>query len=161
MSRTIVMKSLDDLDVIANIARVEFEKYGKVSVTIGEFAEDEKSRSAKQNRLAFLWYKHAAFVMEDETAEAKRAYCKLHFGVPIRRENEAFREVYDRVIRPLNYAQKLEIMVGAIDFPVSRDMSVKEMARYLEAVEVFYTGLGVDLPKPDDLYRIAMGGKIK
>lgn len=116
-------------------------------VEIGEQAED---RSAAQNRLAFLWYKAAADQLQDETAEDKRAFCKLTMGVPIRREDEKFREVYDRVIRPLTYEQKLALMVSPIDFPITRDMGVKEMCRYLEAMEVYFSPL-IDLPRPEDL----------
>jgi len=156
MNASIIISSPDDIVVLSNRCKAILESRGPQEVIIKDL---DHSRSNLQNRLAFHWYKYAAVDMGDEIAEDKRAYCKLHFGVPIRREDEAFREVYDRVIRPLTYEQKLEIMVGAIDFPVTRDMKVKEMSRYLEAMEVHYAGIGVILPKPEDLYYGAMGIK--
>ena len=123
-----------------------------------EMGEQTEDRSAAQNRLAFLWYKAASDQLQDETAEDKRAFCKLTMGVPIRREDEKFREVYDRVIRPLTYEQKLALMVSPIDFPITRDMGVKEMCRYLEAMETYFSAL-IDLPRPEDIYNKSLGRK--
>lgn len=106
-------------------------------------------RSLDQNRLQMKWYGEAAAQLKDESAEDKRAYCKLHFGVPIRRYDDEFREVYDRVIRPLSYEQKLECMKTPIDFPITRDMKVKEMNEYLKRVEEHFLGLNVRLTKPE------------
>jgi len=131
---------------------------GPVEVIVQDL---DKSRSSAQNRLAFSWYKAAAEQLEDNTAEYYRAYCKLHFAVPIARSNDDFRSVYDRVIRPLTYEQKMELMVGVIDFPVTRHFLVSEMKQYLEAVEVFFTGLLADLPKPEGLYNLAVHGARK
>lgn len=122
-----------------------------------EIKKPTKDRSAAQNRLAFSWYKASADQLKDQDAADYRAYCKGHFGVPIRCEDEDFRKVYDEVIRPLSYEQKLAIMVAPIDLPVTRDMTVKQMGRYLEACEVYFIMLGVELPKPDDEYNLALG----
>jgi hypothetical protein len=118
-----------------------------------------QTRSLQQNKLAFRWYKHLSKVRADETPEYYRAVCKLEIGVPIRRENEKFREVYDRVIRPLTYQQKIECMAEPIDFPITRDMLVKEFHRYLEEMERKWSERGTVLPRPDDLYYEAMGIK--
>ena len=156
MKKSITMDSLSSIGAITSVCRSMFEVRGPLEVIVQDL---DKSRSTAQNRLAFLWYKAAADQLEDGSAEEKRAYCKLHFGVPIRRGDDAFREVYDRVIRPLTYEQKLELMAGVIDFPVTRDMTTKDMKQYLEAVEVFFAGLLVDLPKPENLYLQSMGLK--
>src|SRR5690606_26105095 len=67
-----------------------------------------KNRSIEQNKLQRLWLNEAAEQLGDDTAEGYRAYCKLHFGVPILRgENEEFREAYDKIIRPHSYEDKL------------------------------------------------------
>jgi len=108
-------------------------------------------RSLEQNRLQQKWHTEAAQQLKDESAEDKRAYCKLVYGVPIRRENdEVFKDIYDKTIRPLEYEQKLEIMKVPIDLPVTRDMKVKEMKEYLDQVYQFYTGLGVKLTEPQE-----------
>ena len=130
-------------------------------VTIEEYAED---RSAAQNRLSFLWYNAAADQLKDEPASDKRAYCKLHFGVGILKDgkgknSEKFRDVYDRVIRPLTYEQKIELMKAPIDLPVTSLMGVIQFSQYLDAVQQHFTRIGVELPMPDDLYALAMGQK--
>lgn len=121
-------------------------------VTITEQGDE---RSAQQNRLQQLWHAEAAQQLRDETAEEKRAYCKLHFGVPILRSDEAFRAHYDRVIKPMDYQTKLALMMEPFDFPVTRLMTVKQKTEFLDRIYQHYTGLGVQLSHPDDLGRAA------
>lgn len=158
MKTTLIMDSLDSIDVILLRARSIWEANGNQEIIIQDI---EKSRSAQQNRLAFSWYKHIAAEMQDGTAEDKRAYCKLCHGVPIRRENEEFRSVYDAHIKPLSYEAKIACMKSPIDFPVTRDMSVKDMTSYLQSIEMEFAGQGIILPRPDDIYYSAMGIKRK
>jgi len=147
------VKHPDDLDHTVWLIRQYFEANGPIEVSFAKIGTKSKSeRTILQNKLAFRWYKCLADTMRDGTAEDKRAFCKLHFGVPIRCEDEKFRDVYYRNIRPLTYEQKIEIMVGPIDFPITRDFSVKEFARYLEAIEIAFAEQGIILPKPEDLY---------
>lgn len=114
------------------------------------FEEAKKKRSKAQNRLQQKWHAEAAFELKDESAEDKRAYCKLHLGVPIlRSENEKFRADYDRVFRPIPYETKLELMKAPFDFPVTRLMNVGQKTRYLDAMWNHYTSLGVRLTAPD------------
>lgn len=106
-------------------------------------------RTSEQNRLQRLWCNETAEQLQDQTAEEYRAYCKLHFGVPIlRNENPDFCEKYDRIIRPLSYPEKLELMAVPFDFPVTRRMTTKQKKQYLEDMQVFFTGLGVKLTEP-------------
>ena len=109
-----------------------------------------KWRTHEQNKLQRLWMKEAAEQLGDETAEEKRAYCKLHLGVPIlRAENEEFCEKYDRLIRPLPYEVKLEYMATPLDFPVTRLMTTKQKKQYLDAVYQHFRSLGVALTEPN------------
>lgn len=124
----------------------EYEPGQIVSVDV----KPAKGRSLQQNRLQHLWHKEAAEQLQDETAEEKRAYCKLHFGIPIlRAESDDFRDTYDRIIRPMSYEQKLELMAAPIDFPVTRIMTVKQKTQFLDAVFGHYTSLGVQLTMPE------------
>jgi len=156
MKTSIVVDSLGALDIVVNRCRSLFEAHGPQEVIIQNY---EQNRRVAQNRLAFFWYKFLAMEMGDESPKAKRAYCKLCIGVPIMREDDEFRDVYDRVIRPLTYEQKLECMVEPIDFPITRNMTLKQMTRYLNDMEMHFAGKGVILPKSDDLYYQAMGIK--
>lgn len=120
-------------------------RWGEVEVVV---RKREKSRSIEQNKTQRLWCKEAS-QQGDQTAEEYRAFCKLHFGVPIlRRDDEDFREVYDRLIRPRDYAEKLELMMEPIDFQVTRLMTTKQKAEYLTAMYQHFTGLGFRLTEP-------------
>lgn len=106
-------------------------------------------RSLDQNRLQHMWMLELE-MQGDMTASEYRAYCKLHFGVPLlRQENEAFRLQYDSVVRPLTYDQKIEIMKEPIDFPTTRLMTMRQKKVYLDDVYTFWTGKGFRLTNPD------------
>jgi hypothetical protein len=105
-------------------------------------------RSIEQNSLQRMWLNEAQ-EQGDQTAEEYRAYCKLHLGVPIlRNENEIFRQQYENTIRPLPYEAKLEVMKVPIDLPVTRIMTSKQKAQYLDAMYQHFRGLGMQLTEP-------------
>ena len=109
-----------------------------------------KDRSIEQNKLQRLWLKEAVEQLQDESIEQKRGYCKLHFGVPIlRNENDDFKAAYDKIIRPHSYEEKLQMMMLPLDFPVTRLMTSGQHARYLEDIQVHFQGLGVQLTEPN------------
>ena len=107
-------------------------------------------RSLKQNRLQFKWIADIARDLPQEDRDGWQRFCKLNFGVPVRRlHDEEFREVYDTHIRPFSYETKLEMMGAPIDLPVTRDLNVKPMAEYLTKIRDHFTELGVELTDPD------------
>ena len=106
-------------------------------------------RSIEQNRLQRLWLNEAA-EQGDMTAEEYRGYCKLHFGVSLlRHENEKFREVYDRIVRPHSYEDKLQMMMVPLDLPVTRLMTTKQKTQYLDAMYQHFVGLGFRMTSPE------------
>ncbi|NYR09589.1 hypothetical protein [Psychrobacter sp. BI730] len=116
-----------------------------------------EKRSSDQNRLQRLWINEAA---EQDTigmtAEEYRAYCKLHFGVPmLRNENDTFAELYDEKVRdrvpPFSYEQKLEFMAVPWDMHVTRLMTVKQHDKYLNMMHDHFTNLGMILTIPSDI----------
>ena len=108
-------------------------------------------RSTKQNQLQRMWLNELE-QQGDMRAEEYRAYCKLHIGVPIlRNECEDFKTKYDAVFRPLDYTTKIELMKIPFDFPVTRLMSKKQKTQYLDAVYQHWTSQGIQLTRPDDL----------
>ena len=109
-----------------------------------------KRRSVEQNRLQRLWLQEAAEQLGEYTPEEYRAYCKLHFGVPILRgEEEDFRKKYDEMFRDrFDYPEKLKLMADPWDFPVTRLMSTGQKKRYLDDMADHFTGLGVQLTEP-------------
>lgn len=114
-----------------------------------------EKRSNDQNRLQRLWVNEAE-QQGDMTAEEYRAYCKLHFGVPmLRNENDTFAELYDSKIRdrvpPYSYEQKLEFMAVPWDMHVTRLMTVKQHDKYLNKMHDHFTSLGMILTIPNDI----------
>lgn len=113
--------------------------------------QDGRDRSSEQNRLSQKWYAEIA----DQTGEDRedvRARCKLEIGVPIMREaSEKFRATYDRLIRPLAYQDKLEL-IRDTDMPVTRLMSVTDMSRYMDLVFQRHAEFGVALTVPPDRF---------
>lgn len=106
-----------------------------------------RDRSAEQNRLQFLWARETAEQRGDRTAEEQRNEWKLRFGVPIMREDSPeFREVYDRLIKPLSYEHKIKAMEL---ISVTSLMKVRQMVRYLDAIERECSEQGVKLTDPD------------
>lgn len=111
---------------------------------------DGRDRSSEQNKLAFKWYKEIS-EQTGEDIEDVRARCKLEVGVPILRENEKFKATYDRIVRPLSYADKIEL-IRASDWPVTRLMKVEQMSRYLDIVFRQNAEMGIALTVPEDRY---------
>jgi len=117
-------------------------------------------RSIEQNYLQRKWLSEAQ-EQGDQTAEEYRGYCKLHFGVAIMKsESPEWAEKYDRLIKPLSYPEKLEMMMEPMDFPVTRLMSTKGKTDYLDQMYQHFTGLGFILTDPNlrgmDEYRKAV-----
>ena len=107
-----------------------------------------KKRTLAQNRLQREWLKEIA-EQTGRRAEEVRGECKLTIGVPILRlENDAFREQYDRVVRPLPYETKLALMMEPFDFPVTRLMTTAQHAKYLDEVQRHFAEQGVMLTEP-------------
>lgn len=108
----------------------------------------QEARSIRQNRLQFQWFKDAES-QGDQTAGEYRAFCKLHYGVKLLRSaDEEFRAVYDSIIRPLGYEQKLALMEPPIDLPVTSRMNVATMTQYLNEVHQLFVNQGFVLTDP-------------
>jgi hypothetical protein len=135
------------------------EDYDRLCVFLSErkkpftiTVEDGVRRSTDQNRLAFLWYNEISQQLDGWTVEDARAYCKLVVGVPLlRAENEHFREKYDKIIKPLPYETKLELMSEPVEFPVTSLMTVKQMIEYLNGIQQHWSGHGVLLTDPEGI----------
>lgn len=109
-------------------------------------------RSLRQNKLNRLWMSEIAQQLGDQTPEEVRGYCKLTLGVPIlRAENEAFRERYDAIVKPLPYDQKLALMMEPIDLPVTRLFTTRQATAYLDGVHRHFSEKGIVLTDPGDL----------
>jgi hypothetical protein len=123
-----------------------FLKKATLPMVVGWKKGDEEI--TRQNRTAFMWYAEISAELGDQTPTEVRAYCKLHLGVPIRREvDEDFRAEYDQIVRPLPYEHKLKLMVEPFDFPVTREFTVPQMTRYLDAIQREFAHVRLTMPE--------------
>ncbi len=124
----------DCLDCIHGL----FDRRERISVTVST----EKSRSDDQNRISHAWYAKVSHETGEDTPEGIKRFCKAYFGVPIlRADSEKFRDVYDRVIKPLPYDQKL----AAMDLiSVTSIMTTKQLTQYLETMQKHYANRDTD-----------------
>lgn len=111
--------------------------------------EDGRKRSIEQNKTAHMWYREIAEQMEDRHWREVKAYCKLHFGVPILRLRDEFRKEYDLILKPLNYETKLRLL-GPLEFPITSRMKVDEMKDYMDQVVFHFEDEGIQLTIPMD-----------
>ena len=102
-------------------------RYLKLNIKTG------KSRSLDRNAISHAWYEQLERELREDTAIGWKAFCKLHFGVPILRAEDAeFREFYDRVLIALTYEQKIQAMKFV---PVTSRMDKSQLSQYLEAMQ--------------------------
>lgn len=112
-----------------------------------------KTRSLSQNDISHVWYDQVAAELREDTPLQVKAFCKLHFGVPILRAADSdFRAFYDAAIKGLTYAQKLKAMEY---LPVTSLMSVEQGSEYLVAVQDHYSTRNVKLVFPEKGRRAA------
>ena len=115
-------------------------------------SQGDESRSNKQNRLSFLWYQCLGGLTANGMVHQRR-YCKLHYGVPIMRQDADFQALYDATIKPMTYEKKIQVMEL---LPVTSMMTVHQFAEYLTTIDQESAALGFVLPHPEDLYSDAL-----
>jgi len=123
----------------AALAVLDILNTGKSAVIcVYELEENkEPKRTLPQNNLSFLVYTRIGSVIHGGDTLAARCEAKLRIGVPIlRRDDTRFREVYDTILKPLTYEQKIAVMEY---FPVTSIMSKKQKTEYMGQVLNDYT----------------------
>lgn len=129
-------------DAIGHL-RETYQERRYVTVTIN----DGKPRSLDQNAISHAWYEQVARELREDTALGVKSFCKLHFGVPIlRAEDDDFRTMYDRVVKPMGYEDKIALMAW---FPVTSLMRTPQLSQYLEAMQAHFQRNGVWLQFPE------------
>ena len=103
-------------------------------------------RSLDQNALQFKWATEAAQQLGDVTTDEVRCRWKLEIGVPIKRQDDDFREIYDLAIKPLTYEQKMVLMRT---YPVTSEMRVPQMTEYLDTIQRECAEQGIRLTDPE------------
>lgn len=122
-------------------------RYLEISVKEG------KGRSIEQNAVMHGWFGQVARELREDNARGVKRFCKLHFGVPIlRAEDDDFRAAYDRVIKPLPYADKL---VAMDILPVTSVMTTIQLDACMTDIQDHYAKQGVALAYPKDKEKAA------
>jgi len=136
-----VLRSPEDVDALATMLRARTK--WPITVAVAQGAK----RTNPQNALAQMWANEVAQQRGDHFEDV-RAEFKLRHGVAIlRRELPAFKEVYDRLLKPLDYASKIEA-VRRLDLSVTRLMTTKQQSEYMESIEREYRSQGFNLTSP-------------
>ncbi len=101
------------------------------------------SRSLEQNALWAVWYSQIAKHMGQTVIEAK-SFCKLHFGIPLLREQDAeFKLLYDGQIKKnITYEAKLKLMEL---IKVSSLLSKHNGKKYQSAIQQHFSENGLIL----------------
>ena len=138
---------IDTLDDLHDFTR--FLGNLKLPVTV-EWVQG-RDRSRDQNALQWLWATEVAQQRGDTDPAEVQADWKLRHGVPIlRADSETFRGVYDRCLKPLSYEEKVTAMRD-LDFPITSVMKVRQMVRYLDAVQRECLEQGFRITDPDPM----------
>lgn len=104
-------------------------------------------RSVEQNRLQHLWMAEIAHQLGDRTPEDVRAEFKLLFGVPIRcRDDRAYERDFQKLTDKMSYDQQVLMMRH---YAVTRDMTSKQKAEYLDTINRHAAEMGWALTQPD------------
>jgi len=126
------------------------DKSYRVRITL-----DSEDRSLKQNKLAFFWYKVRAGI-NGNSIQYDRQFCKLHYGVPLLLASDdysEFHKFWHNAMLILPYEEQMQ----AMDFvPVTRLMSTKHFAEYLNTIDQESASQGIVLPQPNELYMAAL-----
>ena len=151
--RKMTIATLDDLDILLNVARAEFDKHGKQTAIIKNF---EESLSDRVRGLYWRWVS----VMCAENGDTKDDYhehTKERIFLPVYlRDPDNHHSLCNAVstmkgIRGKTTQQEYEMIRKYIVDHVSHmDATNKNMSDVLKQMESEAISLGIVLPKPDD-----------
>lgn len=138
-----LIRTADDLDALFTLLGGLLDKKKKLTVEWTEGLD----RSAQQNKLMWLWASEVEQQMQQETSDEVQRRWKLDHGIPILCESsETYRNFCRLTLKPLSYEQRKEAMRFT---PVTSEMNVGQMIRFLDAVERECLENGIALTAPD------------
>ena len=151
--QSVTVSNVQQLESV-NQAACEWFREGKmVDVKVRESAP---SRLDAMKALQHHWYNELS-AQTGKSAKYMNAYCKLVFGVPIARENEEFKTIYDQVIKNLPQSKKIYLMGPPVSITVTGNFNTQQMHRYLNAIKEWADRKRYRLTTNHDLYLKAMG----
>jgi hypothetical protein len=106
-----------------------------------------RDRTSQQNKLMWLWASEAADQRGDVTADYVQREWKLNHGIPILcDDSEEYRSFCTLTLKRLSYEERVEAMRFT---PVTSEMKVKQMVKFMDEVERECVGQGIKLTAPD------------
>jgi hypothetical protein len=88
-------------------------------------------RTLDQNRAIRECYKQIRMNTDGWTAKYIERLCKLQYGVPILSENQVDAWVFNRVLKPLNFEQRLKVMDT---FAVTSKMTPEQANQFITSL---------------------------
>ena len=108
---------------------------------------DGPDRTSQQNRLMWKWAQESAEQRGDMSADEIQREWKLNHGIPILCEDsEEYRGFCTLTLKRLTYEQRLQAMRYT---PVTSEMTVKQMVRFMDSVERECLENGIVLTQPE------------
>lgn len=134
------IRSADDLDALIRLFS-ELKPPFHVEWTMGE------NRSAAQNRIMWKWAGEVEDQLQQESADEVQRRWKLDHGLPILcGDSEDYRNFCRLTLKRLTREQRIEAMRYV---PVTSEMNIRQMIRFLDAVERECLEQGVVLTQPE------------
>lgn len=134
------IRSADDLDALTTLL-------GNLKLPFTVEWTQGADRSAQQNKLMWKWAGEVEEQMQQETADEVQRRWKLDHGLPILcGDSEEYRTFCRLTLKRLSREQRIEAMRFV---PVTSEMNVKQMIRFLDAVERECLEQGIVLTQPD------------
>lgn len=115
------------------------------TVSIGDGA----ARSLNQNALLHKWYGEVSQQLGDISAMAIKGQCHVAYGVPIRRRDPVWSRIWESIFAKLTYEQQCFLFERGV-LAMTREMTVKELTEYMDAMALHYRAQGVVLTEPSD-----------
>lgn len=120
----------------------------KVEVSVGLA---EEGRRSAQNRLNWLWCGQIA-QSQGVSPDYAHGWCKLDVGLPMQLADEKLHKRAAFVAEVLAHVPERKHKIAVVyDMLRSSDLSVKQFADYLTAVDQHFAAQGIVLLSPDDL----------
>jgi hypothetical protein len=146
-SQTVIVRDAEKHEGMIEVLKRKLRFPYVMKITDGE------PRSLAQNRLVHKWYGELADQdpQPDHDGIYYEAYCKLHFGVGIMKEDDPeYAAFYDQFVKPRPYEEKIEMMKPPYGFPVTSEMTMKQMTRYMDIINMNAAKNGLILTQPDE-----------
>jgi hypothetical protein len=138
------IRNIEDLDTLFTLLGGLLSKHKRLTVEWTEGVD----RTAQQNKLMWKWATEAGEQLGETSDEIQRRW-KLDHGLPILCEDsQEYRDFCRLTLKRLNYEERKRAMKFT---PVTSEMNVRQMVRFMDAVEreCLQEGIVLTVPEPD------------